>query len=93
MKQSYPAACASRCCWGGWKGEVNMEVVKFTPQEINEAIEGLGALQEIIVPILKKNNFDDMADQDIQQFKKHIMMAKHALIAMAQFLEFNRNMH
>ncbi len=64
-----------------------MEVVKFTPKEIDEAIEGLDGLQEIIVPMLRKANFEGMAEQDIQQFKKHITMAKHALIAMASFIE------
>ena len=64
-----------------------MEVVKFTSKEINEAIEGLSGLQEVIVPILKKTNFEGMGEQDIRQFKKHITMAKHALIAMATFIE------
>ena len=68
-----------------WVNEV--EVVRFTPEEIDEAIEGLDGLQQIIVPILRKSNVDGMAEQDIQQFKKHIMMAKHALIAMGKFLE------
>jgi len=64
-----------------------MEIVEFTKMEIDEAIEGLGGLQEIIVPILRKFNFSGMAEQDIQQFKKHIVMAKHALVAMGNFLE------
>lgn len=70
-----------------------MEIVKFTPKEIDEAIEGLDGLQEIIVPMLRKANFEGMAEQDIQQFKKHIMMAKHALIAMGKFLELNCDTH
>ena len=64
-----------------------MEVMKFTPKEIDEAIEGMDGLQEIIVPMLRKANFEGMAEQDIRQFKKHITMAKHALIAMAGFIE------
>jgi hypothetical protein len=64
-----------------------MEVMKFTPKEIDEAIEGLSGLQEVIVPMLIKANFEGMGEQDIQQFKKHITMAKHALIAMAAFIE------
>ena len=64
-----------------------MEVVKFTPQEIDEAIEGLDGLQEVIIPLLRKANYQGMAEQDIRQFKRHIMMAKHALIAMGKFLE------
>lgn len=70
-----------------------MEIVKFTPKEIDEAIEGLDGLQKIIVPMLRKANFEGMAEQDIQQFKKHIMMAKHSLIAMGKFLELNNNTH
>ena len=49
-----------------------MEVVRFTPEEIDEAIEGMDGLQEIIVPLLRKINLEGMAEQDIQQFKKHI---------------------
>lgn len=69
------------------EGAIRMEVTKFTPEEIDEAIEGLDGLQEIIVPMLRKANYEGMAEQDIQQFKKHITMAKHALIAMGSFLE------
>ena len=64
-----------------------MDVVRFTPEEIDEAIEGMDGLQEIIVPLLRKINLEGMAEQDIQQFKKHIMMAKHALIAMGECME------
>lgn len=64
-----------------------MEIVKFTAKEIDEALEGLSGLQEIIVPMLKKLNHEGMAEQDIQQFKKHIKMAKHALVAMAAYIE------
>lgn len=61
-----------------------IEVCKFTSDEIDEAIEGLDGLQRIIVPLLKKQS-PDMAEKDIQQFKRHIMMAKHALITMGTF--------
>lgn len=64
-----------------------MEVTKFTAKEIDEAIEGLDGLQNIIVPFLRNANYEGMGEQDIQQFKKHIKMAKHALIAMGQFIE------
>jgi len=77
----------------GKEGVNEVEVVRFTPEEIDEAIEGLDGLQEIIVPILRKANVEGMAEQDIRQFKRHIMMAKHALIAMGKFLELNRNTH
>jgi hypothetical protein len=68
------------------RGSDGVEIVKYTPKEIDEAIEGLDGLQQIIVPILRKS-FNGMADHGIQQFKRHIMMAKHALIAMGQFME------
>lgn len=64
-----------------------MEAVKFTPKEIDEAIEGLSGLQEIIVPLLRNANFEGMSEEDIRMFKKHITMAKHALVAMAGFIE------
>lgn len=64
-----------------------IEISKFTPNEIDEAIDGLDDLQEIIVPMLRKVNFEGMAEEDVKQFKRHIMLAKHALIAMGDFLE------
>jgi hypothetical protein len=68
-----------------------VEIVKFTPKEIDEAIECLDGLQQIIVSVLRKSNVDGMAEQNIQLFKRYIMMAKHALIAMGQFIETNSN--
>ena len=64
-----------------------LELCEFKPEEIDEAIEGLDGLQEIIVPILRRENYQGMSDQAIQQFQRHIMLAKHALIAMGDFLE------
>lgn len=64
-----------------------LEICEFKPDEIDEAIEGLDGLQKIIVPILRKANYDGMAEQDIQQFQRHIMLANHALIAMGNMLE------
>lgn len=64
-----------------------IELCEFKPDEIDEAIDGLDALCEIIVPILRKVNGDGMGEQDAQQFQRHIMLAKHALIAMGDFLE------
>lgn len=64
-----------------------LEIAAFKPEEIDEAIEGLDGLQSIIVPMLRKANYEGMAEQDIQQFQRHIILAKHALIAMGDFLE------
>jgi hypothetical protein len=64
-----------------------IEIAKFSPEEINEAIDSMDALQEIVVPFLKKQNYEGMGEQDIKQFKRHIMLAKHALIAMGDLLE------
>ena len=64
-----------------------LELCEFKPEEIDEAIGGLDGLQEIIVPFLRKVNGDGMGEQDAQQFQRHIMLAKHALIAMGDFLE------
>lgn len=63
------------------------EICQFRPEAINEAIEGLDGLQKIIVPFLRSENFEGIAEQQIQQFKQHIMLAKHALIAMGDMLE------
>lgn len=68
-----------------------LEIGKFTPSEIDAAIIGLDGLQGIIVPILQQENYKNMADKDIQEFKRHIMLAKHALIAMGDYLEEKMN--
>lgn len=68
------------------------EVVKFRPEEINEAIEGLDGLRDIIAPVLRRINGDGMGEQDAQQFIRQLTMAKHALIAMGGFLEAEMKM-
>jgi len=64
-----------------------LEICEFKPEEIDDAITGMDGLQKIIVPILQKANCKAMAEQDIQQFQRHIILAKHALVAMGDFLE------
>ena len=63
------------------------EIVKFRPEEIDEAIEGLDGLRDIIAPLLRRINGDGMGEQDAQQFIRQLTLAKHALIAMGDFLE------
>ena len=65
-----------------------LEICQFRPEEITEAIEGMDGLQEILVPVLRRSVINgNGTEQDIQQFQRHVMLAKHALIAMAGFLE------
>lgn len=64
-----------------------IEIVKFRPEEIDEAIEGLDGLRDIIAPVLRRINGDGMGEQDAQQFIRQLTLAKHALIAMGGFLE------
>lgn len=64
-----------------------IELTKFHPEEINEAIEGLDGLRDIIAPVLRRINGDGMGEQDAQQFVRCLTLAKHALIAMGDFLE------
>ena len=64
-----------------------LEICEFKPEEIDDAISGMDGLQQIIVPMLRKANYQGMAEQDIQQFLRHITLAKHALVAMGNFLE------
>lgn len=64
-----------------------LEICRFKPEEIDEAIEGLDDLQDIIVPVLLKINGDNMGEQDAETFKRHIILAKHALIMMGSALE------
>lgn len=68
------------------------EIVKFRPEEINEAIEGLDGLRDIIAPVLRRINGDGMGEQDAQQFIRQLTLAKHALIAMGGFLEAEMKM-
>ena len=65
-----------------------LEICQFHPEEIGEAIEGMDGLQEILMPVLRNAvGNGNGTEQDIQQFQRHVMLAKHALIAMAGFLE------
>lgn len=68
------------------------EVVKFRPEEIDEAIEGLDGLRDIIAPVLRCINGEGMGEQDAQQFIRQLTLAKHALIAMGGFLEAEMKM-
>lgn len=64
-----------------------IELAEFHPEEIDEAIEGLDGLRDIIAPVLRRINGDGMGEQDVQQFIRCLTLAKHALIAMGDFLE------
>lgn len=68
------------------------EIVKFHPEEIDEAIEALDGLRNIIAPVLRRINGDGMGEQDAQQFIRHLTLAKHALIAMGGFLKTEMKM-
>lgn len=68
------------------------EIVKFRPEEIDEAIEGLDGLRDIIAPLLRRINGDGMGEQDAQQFIRQLTLAKHALITMGGFLEAEMKM-
>ena len=65
-----------------------IEICQFQPDEIDEAIEGMDGLQEILVPILRRASRNgNGTEQDIKQFQRHVMLAKHALGAMGDLLE------
>lgn len=64
-----------------------MEICEFHPEEINETIEALDGLQKLIVPLLRSANYEGMGEEDVQAFIRHIMLAKHAVILMGDFLE------
>lgn len=63
------------------------EIAQFKPEEIDEAIVSLDALGDILAPVLRSINGDGMGEQDVQQLIRHLTLAKHALIAMGDFLE------
>ena len=65
-----------------------LEICQFRPEEVGEAIDGMDGLQEILVPVLRKAvGNGNGTEQDIQQFQRHVMLAKHALAAMGALLE------
>lgn len=63
------------------------EITQFRPDEIDEAIEAMDGLRDVIIPFLRSLNGDGMGEQDAQQCVRHLTLAKHALIAMGDFLE------
>lgn len=69
-----------------------IELAKFQPEEIDEAIEGLDGLRDIIAPVLRRINGDGMGEQDVRQFIRQLTLAKHALIAMGGFFETGMKM-
>lgn len=64
-----------------------IEITEFKPEEIDETIEALDTLRDIISPVLRSIDGDGMGEQDVQDFVRHLTLAKHALIAMGDFLE------
>lgn len=65
-----------------------LEICQFRPEEIGEAIEGMDGLQQVVVPVLRRAMMNGRGtEEDVQQFLRHIMLAKHALIAMGDFLQ------
>lgn len=65
-----------------------LEICQFRPEEIDEAIEGMDGLQQILEPVLRRSVINgNGTEQDVRQFQRHVMLAKHALIAMGDFLE------
>ena len=64
-----------------------IEIAEFKPEEIDDTIEALDTLQGILVPFFKKMNFEGLGEQDAPDFVRSITLAKHALIAMVNFLE------
>lgn len=61
---------------------MQFEILRFTQDDIEEAIVGLDGLQEIIVPFLLKQDHEGRGVEDAEKFKQHIMLAKHALVLM-----------
>ena len=68
-----------------------IEITEFKTEEIDDTIEALDTLQGILVPFFKKMNFEGLGEQDAQDFVRSITLAKHALIAMGDFLEKKMN--
>ncbi len=63
------------------------EIAEFERDDIDDAIGGLDALQDILVPFFKVQNFEGLGEEDAQMFVRHVTLAKHALILMGCFVE------
>jgi hypothetical protein len=70
------------------EGRISMdgkfEICAFSPEAIEEAIDGLDGLQSIIIPFLLDQNHEGLGESDAEECKKHLMMGKHALILMLE---------
>lgn len=65
-----------------------IEICQFTPEDIGDAIAGLDGLRDILVPVLDRAmDGGHGSREDVQQFIRHLTLAKHALAAMADILE------
>ena len=64
-----------------------IEICEFHPEEIDETIEALDVFQQIIAPLLRSINYEEMGEEDVQDFTRHITLAKHAMILVGDFLE------
>ncbi len=63
-----------------------IEICEFHPEEIDEVIESLNELQHLIVPLLREKSSEGQGEEDARQFQRHIMLAKHAVVMMGDFL-------
>lgn len=64
-----------------------LEITKFRPEEIDEAIEAMDVLRNIMGPFLRSVNADGMGEEDVRQMVRYLTLAKHALILMGDYIE------
>lgn len=54
-------------------------MTKYSLEEIEEAADTLGKLEEILVPILLEHNYEGMGEADAEEFRRHLWIASDAL--------------
>lgn len=64
-----------------------IEICKFTPEEIEEAVCGLDGLSRILPKQFMRLNVDGQGKEDAEQVRKHLNMGKHALLLLADAME------
>ena len=69
LEQRHPRTDNNHCggrsrAKGAGRSRGMIEVTRFTPEEIDEAVDALDVMQKIMTPWFIKQNFEGMGEQD-----------------------------
>lgn len=51
----------------------------YALEDIERAVQGMTGLEQIIVPLLLEINHEGMGQEDVEEFKLHLQIARDAL--------------